>query len=56
MKRRNRKLTVEQREAIFILYQMNNWTMAKLAEQFSVSVPRISQIVKEFNNGEYDEK
>ncbi len=56
MKRRTRKLSVEQREAIYILYQMPEWTMAKLAEQFSVSVPRICQIVKEFNLGEYDEE
>ncbi len=56
MKRRTRKLSVEQREAIYILYQLPEWTMTKLAEQFSVSVPRICQIVKEFNLGEYDEK
>tara|TARA_R100000388_G_scaffold94502_1_gene81982 strand:+ start:6939 stop:7109 length:171 start_codon:yes stop_codon:yes gene_type:complete len=56
MKRRNRKLSVEQRAAIYLLYQDMNWTMAELASQFGVSVPRISQIVKEFNDGEYDEK
>ena len=56
LKRRNRKLSVEQRKAIFTLYQDANWTMANLAEQFKVSIPRISQIVKEFNEGGYDEE
>ena len=56
MKRRNRKLSVEQRKAIFTLYQDANWTMANLADQFKVSIPRISQIVKEFNEGGYNEE
>jgi len=50
-KNRVRKLDMKQRDAIRLLYESGSWTMTKLAEQFDVSVPRISQIV----NNYYDE-
>lgn len=56
MKRRTRKLTVEKRKVIYNLYNDNHFKMKDIAEIFGVSVPRISQIVKEFNDGAYDEE
>ena len=47
MKRRTRKLSVQERMGIHLLYRTGNFTQKELADVFSVSAPRISQIVND---------
>lgn len=39
---------MKQRTLICELYETGDWTMRELSEQFSVSIPRISQIVNNY--------
>ena len=47
VKRRNRILSLKDRRAIIQLYERGGWTMQQLADLFSVSQPRISQLVND---------
>lgn len=47
MNRRTRKLSVQERVGIALLYRKGLFTQKELAGIFSVSAPRISQIVND---------
>lgn len=47
MKRRTRRLTMQDRFGISILYHSGFFTQSRLGELFGVSTPRISQIVND---------
>ncbi len=44
---RVRKTTVKDRKAIVSLYETGEWTYKELSIKFSISIPRVCQIVKE---------